>query len=113
MASLPSQVQYLVAEDGKRIGVVLTWEDYQNLQAALSQEPDLLIGLDRDELQALSEGMLSPRFQERLHDLLEQNRQKTLDEKEQRELDSLLEKSEYLNILKARASYTLKYLEKL
>ncbi|OGO41140.1 MAG: hypothetical protein A2Z04_08935 [Chloroflexi bacterium RBG_16_57_9] len=104
---VPPPVQYLVREDGQRTGVVLEWEDYQTLQAALSSDPDLLIGLSEHELQALAEGILSTHHQERLNELLQRNREGALSAGEEQELDRLLEHVDYMNTLKARAMYTL------
>jgi hypothetical protein len=102
-----SPIRYLVEENGQRVGVVLTWEDYQSLQAALSEDPDLLPGLSEVELQALAEGMLSSSHQERLDELLRRNREGKLSVAEERELDRLLELVDSMNVLKARAMYTL------
>jgi len=44
------QVQYIVNDKGQRTGVVLRWEDYQSLQARISPDPELLVGLDECEL---------------------------------------------------------------
>jgi len=104
---IPSPVQYLVEENGQRTGVVLSWEDYQNLQAVFSTDPDLLVGLDETELQVLAKGMLSAPHQERLAELLQRNREAKLSPSEQTELDRLLEYVDSMNILKARAIYTL------
>ena len=104
---VPSPVRYLVEEDGRRVGVVLEWEDYQDLRTALVVDPDVLLGLDETELQALAEGMLSSPFRERLDDLLERNREEGLSPHEERELDHLLEYIDSMNVLKARAMYTL------
>lgn len=103
-----STVQYLVAEDGQRVGVVLSWEDYLNLQSRSTGDPDLLPGMGEAELRVLAEGMLSPRHQQRLGDLLDRNRQGDITEEERQELDALLEQIDDLNALKARAQYTLK-----
>jgi len=86
---------------------VLTWEDYENLQATLSTDPDLLRNLNEAELKALAEGMLSSRYQERLDELLQRNREQELSSGEERELDDLLEYVDTMNTLKARAMYTL------
>lgn len=107
---VPSPVQYLVEENGQRTGVVLSWEDYQNLQAAVSTDPDLLVGLDETELQVLAEGMLSAPHQKRLDELLQLNREARLSPSEQIELDRLLEYIDSMNALKARAIYTLQQL---
>jgi len=86
---------------------VLTWEDYENLQATLSTDPDLLRNLNEAELKALAEGMLSSRYQERLDELLQRNREQELSSGEERELDDLLEYVDTMNTIKARAMYTL------
>lgn len=86
---------------------MLTWEDYENLQATLSTDPDLLRNLNEAELKALAEGMLSSRYQERLDELLQRNREQELSSGEERELDDLLEYVDTMNTLKARAMYTL------
>src|SRR3990170_1778715 len=107
---VPPPVQYLVKEDGQRIGVVLSWEDYQTLRAAFPADRDLLSGLSEAELHSLAEGMLSPRHQERLNDLLSGHREGTLPAAEEVELERLLERVDSLNMLKTRALYTLKQL---
>jgi hypothetical protein len=107
--AMPPQIQYIVNDDGQRTAVVIRWEDYVNLQDRLSSDPDLLSGLSELELQALAEGMLSPGRQERLDDLLERNREGTLSDSEQEELDQLLAYIDSMNILKARAIYTLQH----
>lgn len=104
---IPSPIQYLVEENGQRTGVVLSWEDYQNLQAAFSTDSDLLVGLDETELQVLAKGMLSATHQGRLDELLQRSREAKLTSSEQTELDRLLEYVDSMNVLKARAIYTL------
>jgi hypothetical protein len=103
----PKPVQYLVEEDGQRIGVVLKWEDYQKLCATHPADPDLLVSLSDAELQALADSVLVPRQQERLSDLLRRNRDEGLSADEKRELERLLERVDHMNVLKARAMYTL------
>jgi hypothetical protein len=73
-------------------------------------DPDLLVGLDESELQALAEGMLSPSHQERLDELLQRNRKGVLNDDQERELDQLLARVDSMNILKARALRTLQRL---
>jgi hypothetical protein len=104
---MPPKVQYIVDDDGQRTAVVIKWEDYVTLQDRLSRDPAVLTGLTESELQALAEGMLSPGRQERLDELLERNREDTLSEQEQKELDRLLAHIDSMNILKARAVHTL------
>ena len=114
MEKLPVSVpvQYYLEKDGQRAGVVLSWEDYQNLQAALSTDPEMLNDLDEAELQVLAEGILSTTYQERLNELLQLNQQTELSASEQAELDHLLEYIDSMNILKARAKYTLQQRQK-
>jgi len=66
-----------------------------------------LTGLNGAELQVLAEGVLSSRYQARLNELLQRNREEGLVASEERELDRLLERVNLLNVLKARAMYTL------
>lgn len=103
-------VQYITRENGQRVGVVLTWEDFRTIQARLLDDPDLLPGLSEPELHALSEGVLAVEHQERLSTLLERNREQTLSASEASELDRYLEQVDSLSILKARARLTLQHL---
>ena len=73
----------------------------------MKDDPDLLIGLSDDELEALADGVLAPSAQSRLDDLLYRNAEGQLASGEQDELDRLLARIDYLAILKARARYTL------
>ena len=102
-----SPVRYITEENGQRVGVVLTWQDYQYVQARLMSDADLLPGMNEAELRALAEGMLSPQHQERLSELLQRNRNQTLMPAETQELNGLLDDIDLLNILKARAKLTL------
>jgi len=95
-------LQYLVTESGQRTGVVLSWLDYQKLT-----DPDLLVGLSSIELQLLAQGMLSLAHQAQLEQLLQLNQQHQLSNNQEQELDQLLEYIDSLNVLKARALYTL------
>lgn len=101
-------VEYLVQENGQPTGVVLSIEDYQMLKSILNGDPDLLVGLDVETLSAIAVGMLTVQHQQHLSELLEQNRTTGLAPKEQYELDRLLDDIDRLNLLKARATYTLK-----
>jgi hypothetical protein len=101
------EIRYIVDDKGERRAVVLTWEDYENLRAAISPESDLLIGLSDSELHALAEGMLSPKHQERLDELLRLNCEGQISDDEQKELDDFLAQIDSMNMLKARAQYTL------
>jgi hypothetical protein len=109
-AATSPKIQYIVDDNGQRTAVVIKWEDYQSLQARWGSDPDLLVGLGEFELRALAAGLLSPGRQERLDELLSLNREKELDDAEATELDQLLTDVDAMNILKARAIYTLKHL---
>ncbi len=75
----------------------------------MNREPDLLIGLSVEELQALADGLLAPAAQARLDDLLARHKDKRLSGDEERELDRLIQQVDQLTILKTRARYTLKH----
>lgn len=100
-------VQYLVGEDGEKQGVVLGWQEYKALQSFLVPDPDLLYALSEAELQSLAEGMLAAPYQTRLNHLLEKQSVGDLSAPEMEELDALLERVDTMNLLKARALYTL------
>lgn len=68
---MPTPIQYITQEDGERVGVVLSWQDFQHLQARLSDDLDLLSEVSFSELQALADGMLALEYQERLGALLD------------------------------------------
>lgn len=102
------KVRYIVAEDGTRTGVVLDWSTFERMREQLSADPDLLPDLGIDELRALAEAMLAPAQQSRLDALLAAQAGDTLRVDESGELDALIEQIDSLNLIKARAIYTLK-----
>ena len=59
-------------------------------------------------LQALANARLAPTEQTRLDELLELNSAGKLADKELQELDAILKQVDELNLLKARAEYTLR-----
>jgi hypothetical protein len=67
-----------------------------------------LIRLSVEELAALADCLLAPAAQGRLDDLLARRKEKPLSSPEETELDSLLQKTDQLTILKTRAQYTLR-----
>jgi len=73
----------------------------------MNNPSELLIGLSADELEALADGLLAPTAQARLDDLLARRKEKSLPAHEEAELESLLQKTDQLTILKTRARYTL------
>ena len=68
---------------------------------------EILTGVSTDELEALAAGVLVPPAQARLDDLVEQSKSHRLSAEEEAELDDLLHKTDQLNLLKARARFTL------
>jgi hypothetical protein len=110
ITDMSEPLQYLTDYNGQRVGVVLDLETYQRLKNPSIDEidEDILTGLSLEELQALSESMLSPKAQLELNNLLGRNYENNLSVEEQTNLDRLLAQVDQLNILKTRARYTLK-----
>jgi hypothetical protein len=75
-------------------------------------DPDLLIGLSLEELQALAEGLLAPMLQVQLEELLLKGAEQQLSLDEEAKLDRILLQIDQLNILKTRARYTLNQLSR-
>lgn len=73
--------------------------------AAPSLEP--LVGMSDTDLRALAGSVLASGHQRRLKNLLRKNREGNLDDRERRDLDRLIEESDRVALLKARAAYTL------
>ncbi len=86
--------------------------NYQ-LRNPLEKDPECLVGLSRDELEALAESILTISKQARLNDLLAKNFEERLSAQETISLDSILAQIDKLMILKTRARYTLKKLDTL
>ncbi len=105
--TVPKPKEYIVGKDGKRTGVVLDWNVYKKLQDSIPEDSDLLLGLDNSELRLLAEGMLSPPNQLQLDTLLHKNQSAQLNKNEEKELDTLIKYIDSMNILKAKAIYTL------
>jgi len=101
------QVQYVINEQGQRTGVLLGVDVYQRLIGQKPADPDLLIGMSRAELEALSASQLSLVSQTRLNELLARQKEGVLVEAEAAELDELLAHVDQLTLLKTRARYTL------
>jgi hypothetical protein len=106
-ATTQEPIRYLVEESGRRVGVVLSLEEYQELCAAQPRDPELLTGLNDAELETLADGILVPGLQDRLSHLLQLSREVGPSAEEEQELDRLLEQVDRMNVLKARALYTL------
>jgi hypothetical protein len=108
---MSEQVRYITNEQGERVGVLLDLEAYNRLVNPLALDDECLIGLSRDELQALADSKLAPAAQNQLNDLLIQNAESQLSADEVANLDRLLAQVDQLTILKTRARYTLHCLE--
>jgi hypothetical protein len=73
----------------------------------MGAEQELLTGVSLDELEALAAGVLVPAAQSRLDDLLAAAKSNQLSSVEAAELDDILHQVDQLNLLKARARYTI------
>ena len=73
------------------------------------EDEDLLTNVSPAELQALASLSIAPDEQAKLSDLLARNTEDQLSTEELEKLDRLLDQLDQLNILKARAQYTLQY----
>jgi hypothetical protein len=91
---------------------ILPLQQQQQLLDGLEDE-DLLTNISAAELQALANIALSPAAQTQLSDLLMRNADGEISPEETAILDRLLEQVDQLNLLKARAHYTLQYLSRL
>jgi hypothetical protein len=87
---------------------ILPQQKQQQFLEGLEDE-DLLTNVSIAELQALAQISIAPAEQSRLSDLLERNTENQLSTEDLETLDRLLAQLDQLNILKARAQYTLQY----
>ena len=76
----------------------------------MSHDSEILTGVSVHELEALAAGVLVPKAQSRLDELLAGAKQNRLTADDEAELDDLLHKVDQLNLLKARARYTIHHL---
>lgn len=102
-----NQARFITDEQGEQIGVLLSISEYRRLMGDTSPDPELLVGMSIEELNALSEMKLTIPDQARLDDLLARNSEGQLVAAEAQELDHLLAQIDLLSLLKARAKYTL------
>jgi len=75
----------------------------------MPNETKILPNVSVSGLKALASAALAPQAQARLGDLLTRNSEGKLSEQEAQELDSLIEQIDELNLLKARAEFTLRH----
>ncbi|EMI53230.1 hypothetical protein [Rhodopirellula sallentina] len=74
----------------------------------MSNETHILPNVSAAGLKALADAVLAPKMHAKLDDLLARNADGTLAAEEQKELDAIIEQIDELNLLKARAEYTLR-----
>ena len=103
---MSEQVRYVINEQGERVGVLLDLEAYNRLANPLALDDECLIGLSRDELQALADSKLAPAAQNQLDDLLVRNAESLLCADEIANLERLLAQVAQLTILKTRRMST-------
>ena len=104
-------IQYVIDEEGERVGILLDLNAHSRLANLLKLDEECLVGLSFDELNALASCKLAVVDQARLDDLVAKNTESLLCVNETAELDDLLAKADQLTILKTRARYTLTCLE--
>ena len=101
------QVQYLTNEQGQKTAVLLDVAHYRHLVGGIPTDPELLWGMSQSELEALANSRLAPDEQARLDVLLHEQKQHSLNDQQNGEMDRLLMQADQLTILKTRARYTL------
>ena len=74
----------------------------------MTNETSILPNVSTTGLRALANAKLAPTNQSKLSSLLDRNSEGQLTEAETTELDSLIEQIDELNLLKARAEFTLR-----
>ena len=89
----------------------LPLQKQQQVLATLEDE-DLLSNISPAELHALSAIALAQPLQTQLSDLLDRNSENQLSPEDLIQLDRILEQVDHLNLLKARARYTLDHFRK-
>jgi hypothetical protein len=72
-----------------------------------SNSLEVLKGMSIKELKALADATLAPGRQRRLNLLLRKNKSGNLNEKNEEELDAILDEGDRLALLKAKAHYSL------
>lgn len=75
----------------------------------MPNETNILPNVSVSGLKALADAALVPKSQSKLDELLARNAIGKLAKEEMQELDSLIDQIDELNLLKARAEYTLRY----
>jgi len=89
--------------------VVGTRESVGNEEAFMTNQTNILPNVSVSGLKTLANAMLVPKTHAKLDDLLARNADGELSEQELDELDSSIQQVDELNLLKARAEYTLRH----
>jgi hypothetical protein len=101
---IPRDIQQILKERRKtRVILLLEMSRRKIKESSL----EILSGMSLGELKALADAILAPGRQRRLNALLRKNKTTALRKKESEELDELLEESDRIALLKAKAQYTL------
>jgi hypothetical protein len=98
--------QFITNEQGERVGVLLDLAVYEQLTRGVGDR-ELLTALSEPELRALADSRLAPAGQQELDKLLAKQAASELSKNGLARLDTLLDQVDQLNIVKARARYTL------
>lgn len=101
---IPRDIQQILKERRNTRVILLIEMSRRKLK-----EPPLetLSGLSIGELKTLADAILAPGRQRRLNSLLRKSKTTVLRKRENEELDEILEESDRLALLKAKAQYTL------
>lgn len=103
-----TEPRYITNQEGKAVEVILDIASYHALLKAQSQDTNLLRDMSLEELEALAKGKLGVEHQTQLNLLIQREKEGLLNSEEIKHLDDMLEQLDRLNLLKARALYTLK-----
>lgn len=90
------------------VEVIMDEQTYEALVSSNSPDPLLLRDLTLEQLKALAEGKLTTDTQVQLNGLIQTEKADKATAEESATLDKLLHQLDQLNLLKAKAFYTLK-----
>jgi hypothetical protein len=100
--------RFITDPNGKRTEVILDLESYQTFLQSQMLGENLLVGVSETELRALAKGKLATDEQEWLSSLIQREKAGEFSPEETQELDTILGDLDQLDLLKAKALYTLK-----
>lgn len=99
--------RFVTDEQGQRVGVLLDLATYEALLRSRPEDAEFLRDLSDAELIALASSKLTPETQGHLDALLAKQIDGVLSADEAKALETFLDQVDHLNVLKARARYTL------